>query len=55
VSGPEHPRDAIDFIAPPVNAGLVFVERRILVEDLVNGGSPTSSIVFSKNVVQSSD
>src|ERR1700757_4752789 len=40
MSGPDRSGDAINLIAPPADAGLGVVERRILVEELVDGGAP---------------
>src|SRR5258708_5764582 len=52
VSGPDRAGDAIDLVAPTVDAPVRFVEHAIFGEDLVYGRAPTRGVVFTEDVVK---
>ena len=48
----DHARDAIDLVAPTVDASVRFLEHTIFSEDLVDGCAPTRRVVFTEDVVK---
>src|SRR4029077_17612860 len=52
VSSPDRARDAIDLVAPTVDALAGIVEHAIFGEDLVDGRAPTRGIIFTEDVVK---
>src|ERR1700737_1181564 len=51
-SSPDRARDAIDLVAPTVDALAGIVEHAILGEDLVDGRAPTRGIIFTEDVLK---
>src|SRR6266403_3269411 len=52
VSSPDRTRDAIDLVAPTVDALAGIIEHAILGEDLVDGRAPTRGVVLAEDVVK---
>jgi len=55
VSSPDHARDAIDLVAPMVDAPIGVVEHAIFGVDLVDGRAPPPGVVFTEEVAKISD